>query len=188
MTTSVWGPSWSPLPPVGVLGPMVVIIVDFDWHVADFWPIQQTQKLGRIQKHHRITNKWPLGARGPNFGCLGCFWGTIFTNFVIQHNLLICNKYNAKCLFWLFEASHFGTENQSKHHVLLRRLLDILFCYFILSLWENGRFGNPFKIQWAQNCIRNRATGAKMVPKPWPWTSLNLFLNILFRWLILVAI
>ena len=94
-----------------------------------------------------------MGARGFNFGCLRQF----LSNFVIQRNLLNCNKYNAKCFFASrglpFLASKFNPQIIFFKTPSWTPFSDI----FIWILNENWRFVGPLQ----------GPVGAKMFPH-WP--------------------
>ena len=79
---------------------------------------------------------------------LETFWHQ-FSMFHDSPKFMFRNEYNAKCLFLLLKAFHFGIKNPSKNHVCSRHLPGHPFLDFMLISNENCRFWNPFKIQWA---------------------------------------
>ena len=65
---------------------------------------------------------------------------------------MFCNIYNAKCLFWLLKAFHFGIKNQSKEHEFSKTASWTL---FLMSLYRfySKMFdcGTPSKSSGRQN-------------------------------------
>ena len=83
-----------------------------------------------------------------DLGFGGTSFGINFFYFTIPRKLILCNKYNAKCLFWLINASHFDIKNQSQNHVFSRHLPAHPFFKFYVDVIGKWSIWGPFKIRW----------------------------------------
>jgi hypothetical protein len=75
-------------------------------------PILKNKKNGRIPPPYTIIQIPLFLAHGSGFGWFLMSFGDQFSsNSMSWRNLLNRNTYNAKCVFLLLEASHFGIKN-----------------------------------------------------------------------------
>ena len=86
-------------------------------------------------------------------------------NFMIQRNLVHCNTYNAKC-FLCFSRPPFWQQKPIRKTMLFQdAFLDTLLKDFMLIVYEKGRFGRPFKIEWARKIDPNSTKWRQRAPK-----------------------
>jgi hypothetical protein len=97
--------------------------MDFSRLESDFWPLPKTYENGHLQKPSNIKQIELLGARVSDLGTFGMtFWFNLSSNFMIEQNLLICNTYNAKCLFLHLKALYFSIKTHSQKYAFSRCL------------------------------------------------------------------
>ena len=97
--------------------------LDFSRLESDFWPLPPKYENGHLQKPSNIKQIELLGARGSDLGAFGMtLWFNFSSNFMIEQNLLICNKYNAKCLFLHLKALYFSIKTHSQKYAFSRCL------------------------------------------------------------------
>ena len=93
----------------------------------------KTNQRTHTFKTSQNLKKLDLGAQWFEFNVLeGPFGHPFFIKFRNRPNLLNCNKHDVKTLLLLFQASHFGIENQLKKFMFFQDAIqDPIFTHFI---------------------------------------------------------
>ena len=109
------------------------VFFNFPDLLVDFLPLPRRPKKDLFPKTSQIIKSPALGRPRLRFQMiLDDLWAPLFEEF--QQNLSNCSMYNPKCLFLLFNVSHFGIENHAKMMSFEDTFLDTLFCDFISRL------------------------------------------------------
>ena len=113
-----------------------------------------------LEQPPKNSKFWPLSAQSfwTHFGNL---LHLIFDAFS-RNTETSCNRYNAKCLFLLLKAFHFGIKMLSKVMFFQDTFLDMFLLHFMLTfVWRKWCGDPPSKSNEVQNGNQNRPSAAK---------------------------